>query len=98
MEARWPWEERKPNVAELEVCVVFDERKCSNQERWIFNVILSARCFYIIYGKEIPKIRTSFFQNTMNFESSFINFGNIFFLIPGNSSDWLLTRTCTRNC
>ena len=66
MGAIWLWEEWKPNMAELEVSIVFNERKCSNQERflyrqWIFNVILSAGCFCIIYGKEIPKTRTSSF-------------------------------------
>ena len=89
MGAGWLQEEWEPNMVELEVRVVFDERKCSNQEqslyrRWIFNMILFAGCFYIIYGKEIPKTRTSFFLNTMNFESGFDHFGNIFFMIAGN--------------
>ena len=30
MGARWPREQCKPNMAELEVSVVFDKRKCSN--------------------------------------------------------------------
>ena len=33
MGAIWPREEWKPNMAKLEVSVVLDERKCSNQER-----------------------------------------------------------------
>lgn len=54
MGARW-----KP------VRVVFDKRKCWNQEwflyrRWIFNVMLSAGCFCIIYEKEIPKTKCFF--------------------------------------
>ena len=60
MGPRWPPEEWKPNMVELEVSIVSDKRKCSNQEQflyrqWIFNVILSAGCFYVIYGKEITK-------------------------------------------
>ena len=51
---------------------------------WISIVILSVTCFYIICGKEIPKTRMNFFQNTMNFESGFCNFKNIFFTIAGN--------------
>ena len=31
---------------------------------------------WMFYGEEIPKTRTSFFQTTVNFESSFNNFGN----------------------
>ena len=85
---RWPQEEWKPNLVELKVSIVFDKRKCANQgrflhSRWIFNMMLSAGCFYIVHGKEIPKTRTSFFQNTMNFGSGFNNFGNIFFTISG---------------
>ena len=65
--ARWPREERKSNILERKASIVFDERKCSNQERflyrrWIFNMILSAGCFYIVYGKEISKTETSFFK------------------------------------
>ena len=53
MGARWLQEEWKPNTAELEFNVDFDERKFSNQERflyrqWIFNEVLSAGCFNII--------------------------------------------------
>ena len=47
-------------------------------------ILLSVSCFYIISGKEIPKTRMSFVQNTMNFESGFCNFRNIFFIIGGN--------------
>ena len=35
MGATWPREEWKPNTAELEVSVVFNERKCSNQEQFL---------------------------------------------------------------
>lgn len=31
MEARWPQKECELNMAKLEVSVVFDEQKCSNQ-------------------------------------------------------------------
>ena len=60
MGARWPQEEWKLNMAELEISVVFDKRKCSNQERflyrrWIFNMISSAGCFYIIFERKFPK-------------------------------------------
>ena len=41
--------------------------------------IISYMFNYTICGKEIPKTRMSFFQNTMNFESGFFNFRNIFF-------------------
>ena len=48
-------------------------------------MILSGGCFYIFHGKEIHKTRTSqVFQNIMNFESGFNNFGNILFTIAGN--------------
>lgn len=33
MGARWPREEWDPNMAKLEVSIVLDERKSSNQER-----------------------------------------------------------------
>ena len=33
MVASWPPEEWKPNMAELEVCVVFDERKINAQTK-----------------------------------------------------------------
>ena len=64
------------------MCVVFYERECSNQKRFlyrrvIFNIILSGGCFYIIYGKEIHKTRMSFLKHN-EFESGFKNFGNIF--------------------
>ena len=47
MGVRWPREERKPNMVELVVHVVFDERKRSNQERFpyrqrIFKVTFAA--------------------------------------------------------
>ena len=71
-------------MVELVVHVVFDKRKCSNQERSpyrgkIFKVTVSAECFSIIYGKEIPKTRIIFFfLNTINFESGFNYFRNFF--------------------
>ena len=37
MGASWPREEWKPNMAELEVSVVFDNRKCSNQEQFLYR-------------------------------------------------------------
>ena len=66
-------------MAELEVSIVFDERKCSNQEQflyrqWIFNVI-SLTWFFLHYLWK---------DTRMNFESGFCNFGNIFFTIAGN--------------
>ena len=69
-------------MAEFEVSVVFDERKCSNQDRFlcrrsIFNV--SGGCFYIISGKRNSQNKDEFCQNMMNFECGFNNFGNIFF-------------------
>ena len=45
-------------------------------------MILSYECFYILYGKKIPKTRTSGFNN----------FGNIFFTIASNiyvKNNWL---------
>ena len=76
-------------MAEFEVSIIFDERKCSNQEqflyrRWIFNMILhvSAGCFYITYGKEISNTRRSFCKIGWSLKAVSIilrNFGNIFF-------------------
>ena len=47
-------------MVELEVSVIFDERKYSIHERFlyrrsIFNVIFPVGCFYIIYGRKFPK-------------------------------------------
>ena len=34
---RWPQEEWKANMVELKVSVVFDERKCANQGRFLYT-------------------------------------------------------------
>ena len=57
MGARLPQKEWEPNMVELEVRVAFDERQRSNQDGFfkVIPLVSSAGCFYIIYGKEIPK-------------------------------------------
>ena len=69
---------------QLKVTIVFDERKCSNQERflyrrWIFNVILAAGCFYIIC--ENCQNEDDVLHNTINFETVSIIL-ETFFTIP----------------
>ena len=60
MGLRWPQEEWKPNTVELEVRAVFDKRKCSNQEQflyrqWIFNMLFLLDVFTLFIERKFSK-------------------------------------------
>ena len=92
MGVRWPREEWKPNMAELEASVVFDKRKRPNKEQFlyrqlIFNVSNIIRWMFFHYSRKGNSgNKDEFFSKycTMNCESGFSNFGNSFSKIAGN--------------
>ena len=84
MGARWPQEEWKPDMAKLEVSVGFDERKCSNQDRFFTGNGFSISyylldVFTLFMERKFPKQGRVFSKYcTINFECHFNNFGGDF--------------------
>ena len=51
---RWLWEEWKANMAELEVSIVFDERKCLNQEQFLYRTHYLLDVFKLFMEGKFP--------------------------------------------
>ena len=81
VEARWPREEWKPNMAELECQKKMLKRRAIPLQ--MMDIQLDIICWmflHYLWKRIIPKTRTSFFKIIMvKFESHFNNFGNICF-------------------